>query len=57
MGIRDVCAISYSGLMSLRCCSLISVPCWWNIEGNLCVTLIIYQESLHDARSTKYKIF
>jgi len=23
----------------------------------LCVTLIIYQESLHDAQSTKYKIF
>jgi len=21
----------------------------------LCVTLVIYQESLHDARSTKYK--
>jgi hypothetical protein len=26
------------------------------IEKNLCVTLVIYQESLHDARSTKYKI-
>jgi len=26
------------------------------IESNLCVTLVIYQESLHDARSTKYKI-
>ena len=26
------------------------------IERNLCVTLVIYQESLHDARSTKYKI-
>jgi len=23
---------------------------------DLCVTLVIYQESLHDARSTKYKI-
>ena len=22
---------------------------------NLCVTLVIYRESLHDARSTKYK--
>jgi len=22
----------------------------------MCVTLVIYQESLHDARSTKYKI-
>jgi len=22
----------------------------------LCVTLVIYKESLHDARSTKYKI-
>jgi len=22
----------------------------------LCVTLVIYQESLHDARSTKYKM-
>jgi hypothetical protein len=27
------------------------------IERNLCVTLVIYQESLHDARSTKCKIF
>jgi hypothetical protein len=26
------------------------------IEMNLCVTLFIYQESLHDALSTKYKI-
>ena len=26
------------------------------IERNLCVTLVINQESLHDARSTKYKI-
>ena len=26
------------------------------IERNLCVTLVIYQESLHDARSTKCKI-
>ena len=26
------------------------------IERNLCVTLVIYQESLRDARSTKYKI-
>ena len=25
------------------------------IERNLCVTLVIYQESLHDARSTKCK--
>ena len=25
------------------------------IERNLYVTLVIYQESLHDARSTKYK--
>jgi hypothetical protein len=24
------------------------------IEKNLCVTLVIYQQSLHDARSTKY---
>ena len=24
---------------------------------NLCITLVIYQESLHDARSTKYEIF
>jgi len=31
----------------------------WNIEirrEGLCVTLVIYQESLHDARSTKYKM-
>ena len=27
------------------------------IERNLCVTLVIYQESLHDARSTKCKTF
>jgi hypothetical protein len=27
-----------------------------SIEMNLCITLVIYQESLHDARSTKYKI-
>jgi hypothetical protein len=27
------------------------------IEKNLCITLVIYQESLHDARSTKCKIF
>ena len=26
------------------------------IERNLCVTLIIYQKSLHDARSTKYEV-
>ena len=26
-------------------------------EKNLCITLVIYQESLHDARSTKSKIF
>jgi len=26
------------------------------IERNLCVTLVIYQESLHDARLTKCKI-
>jgi len=26
------------------------------IERNLCVTLVIYQESLRDARSTKCKI-
>jgi hypothetical protein len=26
------------------------------IERNLCVTLVIYQESLHDAGSTKYEI-
>ena len=26
------------------------------VERNLCVTLVIYQESLYDARSTKYKI-
>ena len=26
------------------------------MERNLCVTLVIYHESLHDARSTKYKI-
>ena len=26
------------------------------IERNLCVTLVVYQESLHDARSTKCKI-
>ena len=26
------------------------------IERNLCATLVIYQESLHDARSTKCKI-
>ena len=26
------------------------------IERNLCITLVIYQESLHDARSTKCKI-
>jgi hypothetical protein len=25
------------------------------IERNLCVTLVIYQKSLHDARSTKCK--
>ena len=25
------------------------------IERNLCVTLVIYQETLRDARSTKYK--
>ena len=25
-------------------------------EKNLCVTLVIYQESLHDTRSTKCKI-
>jgi hypothetical protein len=25
------------------------------IEKNLCITLVIYQESLHDARSTKFK--
>jgi hypothetical protein len=30
----------------------------WNkhIEKNLCITLVVYQESLHDARSTKCKI-
>ena len=28
-----------------------------NIERNLCVTLVIYQESLHDARSKKCKKF
>jgi hypothetical protein len=27
-----------------------------HIENNLCITLVIYQESLHDARSTKCKI-
>ena len=26
------------------------------MEKNLCITLVIYEESLHDARSTKYKI-
>ena len=26
------------------------------IERNLCVMLVIYKESLHDARPTKYKI-
>ena len=26
------------------------------IERNLCVTLVIYQESLYDARSTKFKM-
>ena len=26
-----------------------------HIEKNLCITLVIYQESLHDARSTKRK--
>ena len=26
-----------------------------HIEKNLCITLVIYQESLHDARSTKCK--
>ena len=26
------------------------------IEKNLCITLVIYQESLHDALSTKCKI-
>jgi len=25
------------------------------MEKNLCITLVIYQESLHDARSTKFK--
>jgi hypothetical protein len=28
-GIHDKSAILYKGLMSLTCCSLISVPCWW----------------------------
>ena len=27
-----------------------------HIEENLCITLVIHQESLHDARSTKCKI-
>jgi len=27
-----------------------------NIEKNLCITLVIYQESLRDARSTESKI-
>ena len=26
------------------------------VEKDLCITLVIYQESLNDARSTKYKI-
>ena len=26
------------------------------MQRNLCITLVIYQESLHDARSTKCKI-
>jgi len=26
-------------------------------EEELCFTLVIYQESLHDARSTKYETF
>jgi len=25
------------------------------MKKNLCLTLVIYQESLHDARSTKHK--
>jgi hypothetical protein len=27
------------------------------IEKNLCITLFVYQESLHDARSTKCKMY
>jgi hypothetical protein len=49
---------------------LVIILCWWPrcvhvgieinrnkyIEKNLCITLVIYQESLHDLRSTKCKV-
>jgi len=41
--------------MCLRKCAFVSEKNLDDIERNVCVTLVIYQESLHDARSTKYK--
>ena len=55
------------GSIDTICLSWWWAQCAWNmyrvinkknkyIERNLCVTLVIYQESLHDAQTTKCKI-
>ena len=41
----------------LETCGELKIKIYTVHRKELCVTLVIYQESLHDAQSTKYKIY